>query len=133
MDKEQVLKEYLKNNLNKAKVAELLGVSRERIGQIIAEIYGKRNPLVNYAEEINWKLFNDIKKIFGISTNVLARKAGCSPDAIRHILINDKRWSKNHNRSASNSSVKLGKAILEIAEKRLEKLVVTLDKMDKQL
>lgn len=133
MDKEKVIEEYLKNNLNKSKVAKLLGVSRERIGQIIAEIYGRRNPLVNYAGEINWRLFNDIKGVFGMSTNKLAIKAGCTPDAVRHILTNDKRWSKNHNRSASNASVKLGKAILSTAEKKLEKLVTTLDKLEEQI
>lgn len=133
MDKEQVIKKYIENNLSKSAVAKELGVSRERIGQIIAEVYGTRNPIVNYAGQIDWKLFNQIAKVFGISMNVLSRKAKCNPHSVRHILINDKKWVKNVRRSKNNVSVKIAKAILDIAQKRLERLNKVLEKLVIQL
>ena len=132
IDKEKVIEEYLKSNLNKSRVAELLGVSRERIGQIIKEVYGTRNPLVNYATEIDWKLFNQIRNVFNIPVSRLGRMAGCQNTTVSRVLTNQKEYIKNSNKSRANVSVKIARAILKIAEKRLEKLVVTLDKLEKQ-
>jgi len=133
MDEKEVAKKYFENNLNKAAVARELGVSRERIGQIIEKIYGRRNPLVNYAQDIDWKLFRDIKDVFGISVNQLAKKCKRHPSTVSRILSGNKAYTKNLSRSYGNASVDVGKTLLKIAQKRLEKLVKTLGKLDKQI
>ena len=130
---EEILKAYKDLGGNKAEVGRKFNMTRERVGQIIKKITGKRSPMINDAKEVNWTLFRLLKRTAKISSIDVGNMAKCSAQTVNQIMAGNMNYINNSKSKAYTTSTKVAIAILRILNERLNRSEKLLIKIGKQL
>jgi len=80
---------------NKAQVGRMFGLSRERVGQIVAHELGARSPIVREAMWFDWELLHRVADAYGISVTQIADGAEISRETASRVLGGEAEYIKN--------------------------------------
>ena len=131
---ELVIQKYVEQQLNKASVARDLGISRERVGQIVKRATGTKNPILKYAQQLDWRLLNELRITFGISYTILANRANTNPVTSRHIFSNalcTLGYRKNTRQDEATASIRLANTLLTMVDEKLNNATRIINEIDK--
>lgn len=87
----KVLRLYC-TGMRKAQIARQLGISRERVNQILFATTGIYNPpLIDYSK-IDWQKMDKLRKSLRITEREIAENAGCSRATVTRIFAGEPEY-----------------------------------------
>lgn len=115
-----LFRKFIKADMNNQKIAEDLGISRERVRQIYDRVFGGEGFSYGVIKNLDWKSLKKITRKLGITREQIGERAKVTGATVSNVLAEDKRYITNGKTSRSHASVRILKAILEMIQEKIQ-------------
>lgn len=129
---QQVLDLY-KEMGNMAAVGRELGISRQRVHQMIDKFEDGGGFAVQYTERINWKLLNKLREEARISYSEIAEASETNVGTCRHVFNGREAYISNKRRNSNHSAVRIANTMFKLIDERLRNLSKLVDQVGEDL